>query len=335
MGCGASAQPVPATDEQKVEMMQFAVKEMMITIGTHAITNGKDVNVKAPLDQVGKIREFVTSTRTAAAESKEKMAGGDGKAAGAAAAVAEKAGGGMMGGMMGGLAKVAAVADQGLDAAGNAAGGAVEAALNGFADAIDAGIKSLDDAFDKVGDEVTAAKADDIIAVYKAVINDRKIDSPQTLVRGAAPHGKAEADACAKNAVSAYIADKAKDEMVEKMLPVCKEAVQASTACKSWKKVIDSYNQANDKLGTLGEYGQKFKQEPITLDIDKYIVEQIVLGYRDLTATKEDAFRKAPATATVPNKPTTFERCWNVTDAGIVYEEFKKNHYDDFKMAGK
>jgi len=198
MGCGASAQPVPATDEQKVEMMQFAVKEMMITIGTHAITNGKDVNVKAPLDQVGKIREFVTSTRTAAAESKEKMAGGDGKAAGAAAAVAEKAGGGMMGGMMGGLAKVAAVADQGLDAAGNAAGGAVEAALNGFADAIDAGIKSLDDAFDKVGDEVTAAKADDIIAVYKAVINDRKIDSPQTLVRGAAPHGKAEADACAK-----------------------------------------------------------------------------------------------------------------------------------------
>jgi len=334
MGCGASAQPVPATDEQKIEMMQFAVKEMMITIGTHAITNGKDVNVKAPLDQVGKIREFVTSTRAAAAEYKDKMAGGDGKAAGAAAAVAEKAGGGMMGGMMGGLAKVAAVADQGLDAAGNAAGGAVEAALNGFADAINAGIQSLDDAFDIVGDQVTAAKADDIIAVYKAVINDRKIDSPQTLVRGAAPHGKAEADACAKNAVSAYIADKAKDEMVEKMLPVCKEAVQASTACKSWKQVIDSYNKANEKLGSL-EITAKFKQDPITLDIDKYIVEQIVLGYRDLMATKEDAFRKAPETATVPNNPTTFARCWNITVSGIVYEEFKKNHYDDFKMAGK
>lgn len=334
MGCGGS-QPVPATDVQKTEMMNLALKEMMLAIGTHAINSGKEVKVPAPLDQVGKIRDFVTNIRKAATESKDKMAGGDGKAAGAAAAVAEKAGGGMMGGMMGGLAKVAAVADQGLDAAGNAAGSAAQVALNGVADAIDAGIQSLDGAFAKVGEEVAGAKIDDIIAVFKAVINDRKIDVPQTVVRGAAPHGRAEATACAKDAASGYITDQAKGELVEKMLPVCKDAVAGSAACISWKKVIESYNAANEKLGSLGEYGQKFKQEPITLDIDKYIVEQIVLGYRALMATKEDELRKAPQTATVPNNATTFERCWNVSSAGIAYADFTKNHYDDFKIAGK
>lgn len=331
MGCGASAS-VPATDEQKAELMTFALKEMMIAIGTHAITNGKEVKVKAPDSQIGGIREFVTKTRAAATEAKASLAGGGGGAEAAAAAVAAKAGGGgMMGSMMGGLAKAAEVADKAKDAAGGAVGAGVEATLNGLADTVQAGIDKMDGAFAKVGEEVAGAKVDDIIAVYKAVINGRKVDGPQALVRGAAPHGPEEAAACAKDAVSAYISDNAKKDLVDKMLPVCKAEVEASTACKTWKQLIESYNAANEKLGSLGEIGAKVKQEPITLDIETYIVEQIVLGYRELMATKEDATRKDPKTATVPTCPTTFERCWDVSPNGINYADFKSNHFVDFK----
>jgi len=333
MGCGASVVP-PATDEQKVEMMQFALKEMMLAIGTHAITNGKDVKVPAPLDQVGKIRAFVESTRAAAKDAKAK---GDSAGDGAAAdLVAAKAGalGGMMGGMMG---KVAAAADSAMDVVGDAAGSAAEAALNAVADAVEKAIQSLDDAFAKVGVEVAGAKIDDIIAVYKGIINEKKVDSPQTLVRGASPHSQVEADACPKDAASNYITDKAKGDLVDKMLPVTKDVVQNSTACKSWKQVIDSYNAANEKIGSLGDVGAKLKQDPIDLDIERYIVEQIVVGYHGLMVTKEASVRADPATAAVPEHTTTFARCWGAPDNGvvIVYGAFTATHYQDFKLANK
>jgi len=333
MGCGASVVP-PATDEQKEEMMQFALKEMMLAIGTHAITNGKDVKVPAPLDQVGKIRAFVESTRAAAKDAKAK---GDSAGDGAAAdLVAAKAGalGGMMGGMMG---KVAAAADSAMDVVGDAAGSAAESALNAVADAVEKAIQSLDDAFAKVGVEVAGAKIDDIIAVYKGIINEKKVDSPQSFVRGVSPHSQAEADACPKDAASTYITDKAKGDLVDKMLPVTKEVVQNSTACKSWKQVIDSYNAANEKLGSLGEVGAKLKQDPIDLDIERYIVEQIVVGYHGLMVTKEASVRANPATAAVPEKATTFARCWGAPDNGvvIVYGAFTATHYQDFKLANK
>jgi len=212
----------------------------------------------------------------------------------------------MMGSMMGGLAKAAEVAD-----------------------------KAKDGAFAKVGEEVAGAKVDAIIAVYREVINGGLNAQSEVLVRGAAPHGPEEAAACAKDAVSAYISDNAKKDLVDKMLPVCKAEVEASTACKTWKQLIESYNTANEKLGSLGEIGAKVKQEPITLDVETYIVEQIVLGYRELMATKEAAIRKDPKTATVPEHqiqyPTTFERCWDVSPNGINYADFKSNHFVDFK----
>lgn len=335
MGCGASVVP-PATDEQKVEMMQFALKEMMLAIGTHAITNGKDIKVPAPLDQVGKIRAFVESTRAAAKDAKAK---GGSAGDGAAADLAAKAGalGGIGGGMGAMLGKVAAAADSGMAVVGDAAGSAAEATLNVVADAVEKAIQSLDDAFAKVGVEVADAKIDDIIAVYKAIINEKKVDSPQSLVRGASPHSQVEADACPKDAASNYITDKAKGDLVDKMLPVTKEVVQNSTACKSWKQVIDSYNAANEKLGSLGEVGAKLKQDAIDLDIERYIVEQIVVGYHGLMVTKEASVRANPATAAVPEKATTFARCWGAPDNGvvIVYSAFTATHYQDFKLANK
>merc|ERR1719162_2466214 len=97
MGCGASVVP-SATDEQKVEMMNFALKEMMIDIGTTAITKGKEVKVKAPLEKVGKIREFVVKVREAGTKANASLSGG-------APASVEKAAGG--GGLMGGMAAMA------------------------------------------------------------------------------------------------------------------------------------------------------------------------------------------------------------------------------------
>lgn len=330
MGCGASVVP-PATDEEKVEMMTFALKEMMLDVGTHAITNGAQVQVPAPLDQCGKIRESVQKIKDAAAAAKEKLSGGGGGAAAAADKAA--AAGGALGGMFGGgMAKMAAAVDSGMDAAGSAAGAGIETALNAAADTIQKGIDKLDDDFAKVGQEVAGAKVDDIIAVYKSIINDRKVDTPQVFVRGVAPHSPSEAAACAKDAVSGYIADNARQELVDKMLPVCMEAVQGSSACKSWKALIDAYNAANEKIGSLGEAGQKFKQEPITLEIERYIVEQVVLGYRTLMATKETANRANPKSVTVPKNPTTFERCWDVSSTGIAYGDFKKNHFQDYKF---
>jgi len=333
MGCGASV-PVPATDEQKREMMGFALKEMMIAVGTHAITNGKSVTVKAPLDELGNIRTFVENTRKAGVDANQAMSQG-GHASGAAAALAEKAGGGMMGGMMGGLAKAAAVADQGLDKAADAGGSAAQATANAAADAMQKVIDELDAAFAKAGAEVTEAKCDAIIDVFKSVINDKAIADPQIYVRGASPHGPEEAAQCAKDAVSGYIIENAKTDMVTKMTPVCQEAVQASTACKTWKKLIDSYNSANEKLGTLGDIGKKVQQDEIKLDIETYIVEQIVLGYRELMATREGSARGDPKTVTVPKNTTTFVRCWDITSqSAIHYADFKKNHYDDFHMNG-
>jgi len=314
-------------------MMGFALKEMMITIGTHAISNGKSVTVKAPVDELGSIREFVNKTRQVGVDVNASMSEG-GHASAAADKLAEKAGGGMMGGMMGGLAKAAAVADKGLDKAADGAGSAAQATANAAADGMQALIDKLDEAFAKVGSEVAEAKCDEIIGIFKTVINDKTIDGPQVLVRGADPHGPEQAAQCAKDAVSGYIINNAKNDMVTKMMPVCKEAVQASTACKTWKSLIEAYNTANEKLGTLGDIGKKVQQAEIKLDIENYIVEQIVLGYRELMATKEGSARGDPKTVTVPKNPTTFVRCWDITPNGINYADFKKNHYDDFKMNG-
>lgn len=225
--------------------------------------------------------------------------------------------GGGAAGMMAGM-KSAAVA--GAAVAGAAAGSATSTALNAIADGMDKAIGSLDEEFAKVGAEVTEKKVDDIIAVFKEVINGKKVDNPKNLVEQGVDSA----------AVCDYIVSNAAQELSEKILEKTKEVVQESTACKSWKKVIDVYNQANESLDKLGEMGQKVKQEPITLDIDKYIVDQIVKGYRDLMATKEALVRADPKTAAVPSNPTTFERCWKT----IKYEDFKDTHYNDFKYNG-
>lgn len=325
MGCGASVVP-PATQEQKVAMMTFALKEMMIDIGTTAIVKGEEVKVKAPLEQLGKIREFVPKLQGAAAEAKEKMSGAGGGASAAAANI-----GGGMGSMLG---KVAGAVDKAADAAGSAAGSAMEAALNALAGAIQSGIDTVDKDFENVGKEVAGAKVNEITAVYKSCINDITVLNPEVLVRGASPHGPDEAKACAKDAVSQYLTSVAKADLIKAMYPACKEAVEGSTAAKTWKKIVESYNQANEKIGSMGEMGAKFKQDPITFDVDQYIVEQIVLGYKDFMAAKEAPNRANPKTVTVPKNPTTFVRCWDIGEGGIAYGEFKKNHYDDFFTNG-
>lgn len=323
MGCGASVETA-ATEAEKAEMFNFALKEMMIHIGTVAITKGEEVQVKAPVDQVGKVRESVAKIRAAAKEAKEKMSGGDGKAANAV-----NSAGGLLGGAASMLSSAAAAVDKGLDAAGGAAGGVAEAALNTFADGIEKIIFKLDEDFAKVGAEVAKAKIDAIIQVFKSVINDRKIENPQVLVRGAPPHGKTEAEACPKDAVSGYLTDSARSDLVDAMLPVCEEAVKGSTACKSWKTLIDTYNSANAKIGELGESAKQFQQAPIELEIERYIVEQIVLGYRKLMADEETAKRAAPGSVAVPKNPNTFVLCWDFNT--YDWMGIKSKHYQDFK----
>merc|ERR1719162_2425700 len=111
--------------------MTFALKEMMIDIGTTAIMKGEEVKVAAPVDQLGKVRESVQKFKDAGAAAKESLSGGAGAANKAAAA------GGAFGGMMGGaIAKAGALADQAADAAGSAAGAGIEAALNALAETI-------------------------------------------------------------------------------------------------------------------------------------------------------------------------------------------------------
>lgn len=330
MGCGASVVPA-ATEEQKKEMMTFALKEMMIDIGTTAITKGAEVKVKAPLDHVGKIREFVKKTREAGTKAKESMSSAGG-AEDKAKEVAKS--GGMMAGVAAMGAGAAKALDKGLAAAGGAAGEVAEKALNACADGMQAGIDKLDEEFAAVGKEVTEKKKDDIIEAYKGAINDKTIEQPQVLVRGANPHGPKEAGECAKDAASAYITNEAKSELVEKLGKACGDAVKESAACKGWKAVIDNYNKANEELGKV-EALKSFKQDPIELDIEKYIVEQIILGYKSLMATKELANRANPKSVAVPKNPTTFEICWNIGEGGIPYGEFKKNHYDDFKFNNK
>lgn len=326
MGCGASSKAVPASDAEKVEMFTFALKEMMIDVGTYAITNGAEVKVAAPVDQVGNIKPFVQKIRDAAAAAKTSLNSG-GAASGAADKASSAVGGGLMGGVM---AKAAAAADAVADAAGGAVGAGLDLTLNAGADAIQRGLDSLDNEFNAVGLEVAAAKADAIIETYKSVIHDRTILNPQVLVRGASPHGPGEAAAMAKNAVSNYITDSAKADLVAKLLPVCKEAVQGCKACKAWKALIVAYNSANESIGKLGEAGAAFKQDPITLDIENYIVEQIVVGYGAKMTEKEAANRKDPNSVTVPKNTTTFVRCWDIQ--GIAYAEFTKTHYNDFKF---
>lgn len=225
-----------------------------------------------------------------------------------------------MGAMLaGGLSKAGAMADKAMDAAGGALGAGIEAALVAAADAIQKGIDNLDNDFAAVGKEVAEKKADDIIKTYKDVINERPISSPQNLMSG-----------CAQDAVSGYITDNAKADLVDKFLPVCQTAVQESAACKSWKKLIDAYNSANEQIGNMGDAGAKFKQEPITLDIERYIVEQIILGYRALMAKKEADNRATPASVTVPKNPTTFVLCWSGDGTQLT-----KSNYSDFKYHNK
>lgn len=321
MGCGASV-PSLATEDQKKEMMQWALKEMMIAIGTHAISNGKDVKVKAPAD---KLREFVAKLRKAAEDAAPK----EGEPAGAE----KKTGGGMLGAFGGGALGA------GLNAAAGAAAGALEAgkdlaqqgvskAITGAADGIDTGLAKMDAEFEKVGNDVTNEKGDVMIETYKKIINEKTVDNPVTYIWGKEPHGLDERKAVAKDAVSRYITDNTKAELIDKMLDATKDAVKETGAVKAWKKAIDSFNDANTQLGNMGDIGAKLKQEPITLDIERYIVEQIVTGYHDLMAKQEEALRSNPSSVSGCPKPTTFERCWS---PAIEYNAFKANHYADFQ----
>lgn len=306
--------------------MAFALKEMMIAIGTYAITNGKEIKVKAPAD---KLREFVDKLRKAAKDAAPKE--------GEAAEADKKPAGGMFGGLAGAvpggagaaLAAAGAVAGSALEAGKAAAQQGVAAAINAFADGVDTGVQKLDGEFAKVGDEVTTAKGDVIIETYKAIINKKTVDKPVIFIRGADPHGQAEAQAVAKDMVSKYITDNSKAELIDEMLKATKEAVSKTAAVTAWKSAIDKFNEANNKLGEMGEIAAKCKQEPITLDIEKYIVEQIVAGYHDLMANQEVALRAAPNSVSGCPKATTFERCWKIDD--IDYNAFKALHFADFQ----
>eukprot|EP00929_Paragymnodinium_shiwhaense_P033968 TRINITY_DN18545_c0_g1_i1.p1 TRINITY_DN18545_c0_g1~~TRINITY_DN18545_c0_g1_i1.p1 ORF type:complete len:346 (-),score=140.27 TRINITY_DN18545_c0_g1_i1:186-1223(-) len=334
MGCGASV-PAPATKEQKEKMCGIACKLMMVAcvehvINTEIIANkSKDICIDPP-PEAQQLQAISKECRSAAAEAKGKMAeaGADMKsgADGAGVAVAGAAAG-MFG--MGAAAALgsaasavagAAAAAGGMAAAG--AGAAIEVGFTLVADGLDTAIGPVEKDFNEVAQQLVENKKADILKVYNETIHGAVFSSALTLVRGQAPHGPKEYEAAPTNAVTNGFSQASADKLATALSGAAVgDFVKESKAVKAWKSAIEKYNAANEKLG---EINATLKGKPIELDIEVYIVKQVIEKLTTMMAAQEALIRKAPAGKS-KQRAQTFELCYSGEEINIKhYQEFEK-----------
>jgi len=304
MGCGASAKgpPRPLNEEEKNAVCQIACKEMEVITATHATKSFDQIQIKPP-DVVNQFRDNATRCRAAGAEAKDKIA--DATCGDVAGDIGKKvASGGFLGSMVG---AAAAVADKAIDVGAAGAGAAINGALCLLADGMDKAVDAIQKPFTEVGRDIIKAKEKEVTDIFIAYINGWDFPNAFNLVRG----GQADA-------ISVALTVAMVQPLAKQLLPIVQAEIDKHAVTKAWDVAIE---QTNSMIKTMQEkvpdMMDKYGPKPIELDINIYIVTEVIQQLAVIMGTKEAEVRKDPAGKS--RKPKLFEACFSTIELTVEH----------------
>jgi len=323
MGCGASL----CSAQQQNEIFDKAAKEMLTQCLAELVPSPQkldEMHIPMP-PEIERVRKLAANLREVASMAKEKMAQ-DAKGGLGAGAAAQRASG--SGGLFAGLGDApkailggaANLLDKAAEVVGGGVGMGIEKAFLMAADGLDQAVVSLQDALSYAARGWVFNKKDDVKKVYGSIIQEMKIQNVVGLVRGAKPHGPSQYKACASDAITSYFTKTQSGKLVESLLPIALDVVAKNKAKEDWDRVMWLYEQGNKKLADY-ESSKSMVQEPINLDINKYIVEKTIPQLGELMGKEEAKRRENPTTAT--SASSTFRLCFSADLGG--YMSLSKN----------
>jgi len=271
MGCGASAdqKPPPMTEEHTKIMAQDCCRRMEVVVVCLAFhDDGRDIKIQPP-PCVQDMRDNVTEFKKLADEVSNA---GD----------SQKPASSMLGSVM----------NAATSAAGAVAGGAVAAAV----DALDQAVTAFETPFRTIARDIIGKKKEEMINIYISFILGYEFVDPLKMIRGDNPADPVESYPRAKkDGISSWLARAAGKQIAKKIHPVAEEEIKNHTVTKCWNTLNEAYNmthQAFSKTFTdLDSRGIK----KLTLDLDEYITEQIVIEIQKIMGREEARIRGDPA----------------------------------------
>lgn len=290
-------------------MCNVVAKEMMVLIVKPSVETPADIVVPPP-KIVRDLKERSQGYREYGDEEEE-----------GAAAEGEEEKPKKSGGMFAGLkAKAAAAAD----AADGAKDAMIKAGLGKVADGLDTAIEKVEKPFAQIGSDIVTAKGPEILEVLKDAIGTSLTPEVLTaqaadvrdLVRGKSPWQKAELDALNKEnpgAITQFLMKSSRDGMKEKLKPICEETIKKHTITSTWNTFIENFNSLSEKIDALGI--DALKMTPIELDIDDYIVGEVIEQIGKIMEKEESSIRASPAGKST--RPSLFEDLFG----GVVLTE--------------
>jgi len=304
MGCGAGL----LNEQQRVEMFMLAAKEMMKLCVNDAMKHTNKIQVVAPGEPIQKAWKFGEYLKESSAEIKQicedKTEAKVDKANDLAQDVKDKASNvtGMAGMLASAAATVGAVA---VGAGGVVAeytasgvGTVMEKTLSVAADGIFGAVNALDSPFKAIGQDIVDAKKDDIKRIYFNKIDGCRINNAPDVVRGCSPYGPVEYKAILESDSPARCCELlhsvCKDEILKELREIVEPEVKKHILINTWDKVIQNYNDANNKLGEY-EYLARFKRDPIEFDMQEYIIGEVCKQFSDIMKICEKEARLKPS----------------------------------------
>jgi len=293
MGCGASApQPALITDEHMKEMCHDCCSRMEVIVLYKAFSDsGRNIRVKPP-PCVQEMRDNVNEFRKMADELSNA---GD----------SQKPASSMLGSVMN-----AATA-----AAGSVAGGALGLTV----DALDQAVTAFEKPFRNISGDIIMKKKDEMIRTYIDFIRGWEFVDPVKMIRGEDPKTNQRESylKVPKDNISSWLARAAGKKIAKAIHPVAEEEIKNHTITNCWNTLNEAYNAAHTafskSVADLDSRGIK----KISLDLDEYITEQIVIEIQKMMGEEEAHIRGDPAGQDVDRgdfykgKPISFARIFS------------------------
>jgi hypothetical protein len=291
MGNGCCKQPT-ITEGQKEELFTAGAKEMMKL----ALRNGYDraknpetgLNVKAPGELMEKARKFALGMHEASEKAKEKVEDTVGSGTDKANEVADKVSdlaakhGGMLGGMLGKAAEVGVdLAGKGANLAASGVGLAAEKTILVLALAMDEAIGAIDKPFAEVGKDIFKAKESEIVEKYIHLIKTCRIPKAAVVVRGEAPFGVEQYNACKPTSCVDTFHAACQADSLKHLREVVTEEIQKHTVTKVWAAMIEKINACLDEL-RKHDFLKDYVMDNIQLDLNEYIITEVEKQFHEM-----------------------------------------------------
>lgn len=327
MGCGASL-PTFLSDAQRNDLFTAGAKECMKRSLIFAYRHKDEINVLAPSKEMERVRAFAANLHKASDVARDKCKDTVGAATDSADALAAKAAdvaadkGGFLGSIAGGIVQAGVnVAGAATDLAASGAGLAAEKAIKLVADAMEAAIGALDQPFKDVGKDIFQLKENEIIAAYCTIIDKKvKIANAVECVRGNAPYGEAQYKLCKSGCVDT-MHNVCKTEITEDLRAVVQDEINKHLVTKMWDGMIEKYNEANQALKQYSVL-KDFLGDDIKLNINEYIVGEVVQQFHQLMVAREHEIRADPKGKS-EQMPVVFPKIFS----GFPHDQFSLEDY--------